>query len=549
MPFKKTLKSYSKRDRTLSFIFASILGATLLFGGIKGLAKLIFGNKVLDGSYTEGVVGDLSMINPLFTDFSSANRDISSLIYSGLTKYNPETKTFEEDLATIKISEDGLKYAFELRDEVLWHDGEPLNIDDVYFTYQTVIKSDLFKNEVLKESLRGVEIQIIADDEIEFTLPKANSFFISNTNIGILPKHIWQTIPIETMGTEINEEELVGTGPYKFDSIETLNNGIKQVNLSKNKKYYASNDLISSIKFFIFPTEEQLLEAQNTLNSIPDLSFEYKSQLDADRFDTQEYILPQYTALFLNTENNILSSVAVRKALQQGSNKKILQELLSSKQIIGKPYYQFENITEIGEPDTQLIKEDLYAAGWALNDDGYRQKDDQLLELDLTVPVFQTNPKRSQEYQLVADHLIKQYKQLGIKVNLNLVESESFGAILNSKSYDMVLYGHSLGQDLDSYSFWHSSQGGQNGFNLSNYKSTAVDSLLDQLRDNTDTEVRNSILVQINAKLTEDSPAIFLYTEKHLFAFDKKIQNRKILEHYAFPSDRFYNVENWELSN
>ncbi len=489
---------------------------------------------------------ELNIINPLFDDFSSVNRHITSLVYSGLTKYNAEKKSFEPDLATIAVSDDQTKYAFKLKEDLLWHDGKPVTIEDVFFTYQTVIKSDNFKNKVLQENLRGIEIEIIANDEIEFTLPKPNAFFISTTSIGILPKHIFQDVPIEQIGTEINEKEIIGTGPYQLSRIEEIDDNTELVALKQNKNFYGGKHKIKEIKFHIFISEEVLLEAQDTVNTIPDLDYDLIDQLDK-KFKTKEYILPQYTALFLNTETNILSERAVRDSLQKGANKKILSEKLESKQIISKPYFWFENIEQIGETNTQDIKEALYANDWVLNEDGIRSKNDTLLKLDLIAPIFSTNEKRTQEFRTLVSHLQEVYGELGISISANFYESETFAKLLNTKNYDLALYGHDLGNNFDSYTFWHSSQGGVNGFNLSNYKSVATDNLLDKLRQTIDPGQRDDVITQINKKLIEDSPAVFLYTEKHVFAFDNKVKNRKILTSYAFPSDIYYNINKWEI--
>src|SRR5687767_3811903 len=52
------------------------------------------------GTYIEGSVGEPLPLNPWFTLTNDVNRDIVSLVFSGLFRYNPETKKIEEDLAT-----------------------------------------------------------------------------------------------------------------------------------------------------------------------------------------------------------------------------------------------------------------------------------------------------------------------------------------------------------------------------------------------------------------------------------------------------------------
>jgi len=44
------------------------------------------------GSFTEGMVGEPRLINPLLSQSNDVDRDLTSLIYSGLMKYNEERK-------------------------------------------------------------------------------------------------------------------------------------------------------------------------------------------------------------------------------------------------------------------------------------------------------------------------------------------------------------------------------------------------------------------------------------------------------------------------
>ena len=41
------------------------------------------------------------------------------------------------------ISEDGLTWTFNLRDDAKWHDGEPFSSRDVQFTWETIMNPDV----------------------------------------------------------------------------------------------------------------------------------------------------------------------------------------------------------------------------------------------------------------------------------------------------------------------------------------------------------------------------------------------------------------------
>lgn len=170
------------------------------------------------GVYTEGLVGKITNLNPLLAR-SAADRDISRLIFSGLTRYNPSTGEIEEDLATYTLSSDKRVYSFILRDNLFWHDGEPLTVDDVIYTYKIVLQNPYFHNRFLQEAFRDIEIERISDKELRFSLATPYAFFLANVTTGILPKHILNLVPIEDLPTsDFNFHQLPQYEPEKIQT-------------------------------------------------------------------------------------------------------------------------------------------------------------------------------------------------------------------------------------------------------------------------------------------------------------------------------------------
>ena len=70
------------------------------------------------GSYVEGVAGEPSLINPLFAAFNDADRDLASLVFSGLVRLGPKGDVQPDIADTPNVTPDGLNYIFELRPDV-----------------------------------------------------------------------------------------------------------------------------------------------------------------------------------------------------------------------------------------------------------------------------------------------------------------------------------------------------------------------------------------------------------------------------------------------
>ena len=75
------------------------------------------------GTLVEGVVGNLYAINPVLCQNNPVDRDIASLVFTGLTRINERRETVPDLAERWEISSDSAVYTFYLRSDILWHDG------------------------------------------------------------------------------------------------------------------------------------------------------------------------------------------------------------------------------------------------------------------------------------------------------------------------------------------------------------------------------------------------------------------------------------------
>ena len=94
------------------------------------------------GTITEGIIGIPRFINPLL-EISDVDRDITALIYSGLTRPDGKGGLILDLAKNFQASEDGLTYTFIIKDNARFHDGKPVTSDDVIFTIEQAKDSAL----------------------------------------------------------------------------------------------------------------------------------------------------------------------------------------------------------------------------------------------------------------------------------------------------------------------------------------------------------------------------------------------------------------------
>ena len=100
--------------------------------------------------------------------------------------------------------------------------------------------------------------------------------------------------------------------------------------------------------------------------------------------------------------------------------------------------------------------------------------------------------------------------------------------------------------ESNPYLFWHSSQTGKNGLNVSQYNNKIVDTLLEKAQNASNDKDRETAYRQFQEILVKEMPAVFLYQSTYSFAVAKKIQMKPI-ETIRVPSDRFSNITSWYI--
>jgi len=151
------------------------------------------------------------------------------------------------------------------------------------------------------------------------------------------------------------------------------------------------------------------------------------------------------------------------------------------------------------------------------------------------------------EYTKVAELVAGYWQDVGIKVNISLVDAKDLSRqVLKDRSYDVLLYGVIVGNDPDQYPFWHSSQATYPGLNLSQYKSDTVDTLLKNIRETVDDNKRGELYEQLQQEIMTDVPAAFLYTPTYTYALSDKIHGFDTTR-IARPFDRFSTITSWYI--
>jgi len=316
------------------------------------------------GTYVEGVIGDFQFLNPVLAQ-TDLDRDITNLTACGLTRFDPISNEIVDDLATHVLSPDQRTYTFTIKDGALWHDGVPVTADDVIFTFREVVQHEAFPNPALAADFANVQITKIDDHTVTMTLKDKYAFFIYNTAIGILPRHILKDVLVENMLSLEYNLHPIGCGPYQVESVTG-----SQIRLSAFHNYYAGAPLLDKVVFRIFQSAEQLFRNLDGITGTKDLTSNQIDGLQNDaRLTVHEFTLPQYVALFFNNDRANLKDTKTRLGLQLATNKEAIAEDIGHVKIIDTPLLEIDTSNWKYEPSAARADGALYDAGWTFADD------------------------------------------------------------------------------------------------------------------------------------------------------------------------------------
>lgn len=551
-----TIKSFSFSEKLIFGFFTTIFILSSLLILMQINDKFMVQVPKTGGTLTEGIIGTPRFINPLLA-ISEADKDLTLLIYSGLTRTTPDGKTIPDLANSYEVSEDGLEYIFKIREDAVFHDGESVTADDVIFTIEKA-KDGIIKSPK-RANWEGVGVEKISDLEIKFTLAQPYSPFIFNTTLGILPEHIWKNVSSEEFAfTQVNIEP-IGSGPYELSKIKRNSSGIaERYELKAFDKFTLGKPYIKNIHLVFFKNEDLLISAlkNRQISSVNSIQPANAKNLDGFKFNVQEHPIPSVFGVFFNqSKAPILVSKTVRKALDAAINRDaLIQNVLNGYGVVANspipssvvPFTQIsdENVVEENTFNIEKAKSILEDGGFSLNENGVMQRE---VSGGVEILSFSISTANVPELVAAAEQVIESWKSIGADVTLKVFDPNDFNQnVIRPRNYDAILFGEIIGRDMDFYAFWHSSQRNDPGLNIADYANIDVDAVLEDIRQMEESPEKIEKFRTFAQEIKNDIPAVFLYSPNFIYVVPEKLQG-VVPKNIETPSERFLSVYNWYL--
>lgn len=535
-------RNWGERVRARRLLFGFLtLGMALVSAPVLPPAHLAHGDapKVLRVALTQNV----DSLNP-FISITAAGTEMGRVMYEFLTTYDPKDQHAVPALATAwNHSADGLTWAFTIRDNAKWSDGQKITSDDIAYTYNLMLHNPVART-ANGNFVANFDTVTAPNDTTLVITTKAPQSTMLALDIPIVPRHVWEKIGLADLGTFKNTDgQPVGSGPFLLTEFRQG----QYVKFAANKSYWRGAPKIDELDFIHFDNAESAVQALikgdvDLINQGVNLAPAQFDKLKSVKGVTLNKAVARRTVdLLINpgaatvtgqsigNGNPALKDVAVRRAIAQSIDVNSIADKAyggyaqpGNGDIIPPVFDQYHWTP----PPGMERKFDLNAAATALDAAGYRRGADGI-RVDHSGKPLRLNligrADRAAEPTISA--LVKGWLgAIGIPVDVQLVDSNKLNDATTGGNYDLALSGWGANPDPDYVLSTETcaqrpDASGKGGTSAANWCDRTYDALYAQQLSTLDTAKRADIVKQMQQIAYQQVPEVTLVYPNALEAY------------------------------
>jgi len=431
-------------------------------------------------------------------------------IYDGLLVGDTDGSLKPALAEDYRISDDGLTYTFTIRDGVTFHNGDPLTVEDILYSFDRLMGTET--GEPLSSDFDNIASLDTPDDKtFVITLKEPNSAFLSYLtalNSAILPKS----------NDGKHNEQPIGTGAFAFNSYNPENNLV----LDKNENYWKEGlPYLDKVTFTFQPDDQTaLLSLQAGEMDIVAVGShrvpEVEDQFNLEYQDSNSVLLVGY-----NQEREPFQDVRVRQAINYAVNKDDVIEAAFSgyaTKLGSNMSPAMGDVFKAGLEDT--YKRDVEKAKALLAEAGYADGFSTTISISSHAALY-TN---------VAQVVVENLKEVGIQAEIEVVEwGVWLERVYQGRDYDMTIIDFtgvlSPYETINRYV----SDAGNNFFNFSHAE---YDQLMDEVLTESNPDRQKEIYYRLQEILSEEAAAVYLADYQIIWALNPKLEGYKLYPYF-----------------
>lgn len=529
------------------------------------------GEGTKSGDTTQTAAGKKILTIQLGPDVESIDPALNSAVdganyilfaFDNLLKMDKDGKVVPGLAEKYEVSDDQLTWTFHLRDGLKWSDGSALTADDFVYSWQRLVdpnvaapyaqtvlgmvegyddaigRPDADGNTTVDPDPTKLKVEATDDKTLVVHMAKPTPYFDKLAAFVSLSPVKKDVVEANPDGWSIDPKTYISTGPFKLTGWEPGS----YLMFEKNENYWDADSIkLDGIKCL-------LMQDQNAAFS----AYESGDALMIKEVPTQEittlkersdfHIDPILGTYYLDLNNTLdeFKDSRVREALSLALDRKYISETITSGTYTPASGFVSEGVTDWDGSAWQdhitdksvYINIDDHEANFAkakelLKEAGYENG------VGLPEMVYSTND--ASYHKKIAEYLQQAWGELGLKVDVNIVEWKSFTPQRRSGNYQIARDGWVMDYNDPSNILELALTG--NGNNNSKYSNPEFDGLMNKAATEKDPQTRFGYLHQAEDLIMKDTAMVPL-----LYYNDFYLQSDKITGSWHSP-DGFWHFE------
>lgn len=519
------------------------------------------------GTLNFGLVSDTPFEGTLNHNFSAGvpDREVTEWFDESLLGINEDFQFTQDGAATFEHSDDYTVWTFKIRDNVNWHDGEPVTAEDWALSYEvighadydgprygsdfTIIEGMEAYNAGEAEEISGVKVIDEKTLEVTYTDPTP-SLLAGGIWVYAMPKHIFKDIPVADMSSsDAVRKNPIGMGPFKVESIVSG----ESVVYSKNEDYWQGAPKLDEVILRVVDPSVVANELSSgkldTVDTFPTDQYETNKDMEGINFlgdieGSYTYIGFKFGTwdkengqIIYKPEESKVSDLALREAMWYAVDNDAVGEKFydgfrwAASTLIAPSHASFHDSTiETPKYDKEKAIEILTEAGYVDTDnDGFVENPDGS-ELKLNF----VSMSGGETAEPMANYYIQSWKDVGINIELLDGRLQEFNTFYDrvgnggndDPAVDVFMGAWSVGSDVDPTGLY----GPKAMFNFPRYESEKNTELLKEgvSKESFDLEHRQDVYKEWQQLMVEEIPVFPTLYRAKLVPVNENILNYTI---------------------
>ena len=436
-------------------------------------------------------------------------------LFDNLLRTDKDGKVVPSLAQKYEVSDDGLTWTFHLRDGLKWSDGSDFTANDFVYSWQRMVDPDVaapyaetvlgmvegYDEAIGKPDENGnqtttpdiTKLRVEAPDDKTFVVHMSHPtpYFDKLATFAALSPVKKDVVEAKPDGWTLDPKTYISTGPFKLAEWKSGS----YLMLEKNENYWNKDAVkLDGIKCLLMGDQNAAFSAYEAgdalmIKDIPTQEITTLQKRPDYRLD------PQIGTYFIDLNNTLdeFKDAKVRQALSLALDRKYISETITAGTYTPAKGFVPQGVSDwdgsswydhLTDPSVYINVDDyqgnLAKAKELLKEAGHENG------AGLPTIVYSTNDQSY--HKKIAEYLQQVWGELGVKVEVNIVEWKSFTPQRRSGNYQAARDGWVMDYNDPSNILQLTSTG--NGNNSSKYSNPEYDALLEKAANEADPQTR-----------------------------------------------------------